>query len=53
MGFQKSDVDDLCINTIRVLSADVVNKANSGHPGKLISYIAAEVWAFVQEPPWD
>jgi len=25
--------DELCINTIRVLSADVVQKANSGHPG--------------------
>jgi transketolase len=25
--------DDLCINTIRVLSAECVEKANSGHPG--------------------
>lgn len=25
--------DELCINTIRVLSADIVQKANSGHPG--------------------
>jgi len=25
--------DTLCINTLRVLSADVVQKANSGHPG--------------------
>ena len=26
-------IDDLCINTIRVLSAECVEKANSGHPG--------------------
>ncbi len=28
-----SVIDDLCINTIRMLSADAVQKANSGHPG--------------------
>ncbi|KAF8575557.1 putative transketolase [Ramaria rubella] len=33
MPFQKLDTDELCINTIRTLAADVVNKANSGHPG--------------------
>jgi len=27
------DVDELCINTIRMLSADAVQKANSGHAG--------------------
>lgn len=26
-------IDELCINTIRFLSADAVQKANSGHPG--------------------
>ena len=26
-------LDDLCVNTIRVLSAECVEKANSGHPG--------------------
>ncbi|NLL90296.1 MAG: transketolase [Dehalococcoidales bacterium] len=26
-------IDELCINTIRVLSMDAVQKANSGHPG--------------------
>jgi transketolase len=26
-------LDDLCINTIRILSADAVQAANSGHPG--------------------
>jgi transketolase len=29
----KSDLDQLCINTIRTLSLDAVQKANSGHPG--------------------
>ena len=28
-----SDIDLLCINTIRTLSIDAVQKANSGHPG--------------------
>lgn len=33
--FQMTDnrLDQLCINTIRVLSMDAVQKANSGHPG--------------------
>lgn len=28
-----TDLDNLCINTIRFLSVDAVQKANSGHPG--------------------
>ncbi len=28
-----TDLDELCINTIRFLSVDAVQKANSGHPG--------------------
>ncbi|KAK8887554.1 hypothetical protein M9Y10_038603 [Tritrichomonas musculus] len=28
-----SDIDTLCVNTIRVLSADMIQKAKSGHPG--------------------
>mmetsp|Transcript_21248 Transcript_21248/g.27140 ORF Transcript_21248/g.27140 Transcript_21248/m.27140 type:complete len:125 (+) Transcript_21248:129-503(+) len=28
-----SDIDQLAVNTVRVLSADIVEKANSGHPG--------------------
>jgi transketolase len=27
------EIDSLCINTVRILSADAVQKANSGHPG--------------------
>lgn len=30
---QQNNIDELAINTIRVLSADAVQKANSGHPG--------------------
>jgi len=30
---KKIDLDQLCINTIRTLSLDAVQKANSGHPG--------------------
>ena len=29
----KTDLDQLCINTIRTLSLDAIQKANSGHPG--------------------
>ena len=28
-----NSLDQLCINTIRFLSVDAVQKANSGHPG--------------------
>src|SRR3712207_5791145 len=30
---ERGDLDLLCINTIRTLSMDAVQKANSGHPG--------------------
>jgi transketolase len=32
-GLTPSALDDLCVNTIRFLSVDAVQKANSGHPG--------------------
>jgi transketolase len=28
-----SDLDQQCVNSIRVLAMDAVQKANSGHPG--------------------
>ncbi len=28
-----SELDNLCVNTIRLLGVDMINKANSGHPG--------------------
>ena len=34
MGYAMSDaIDQLCINTLRFLALDAVQKANSGHPG--------------------
>lgn len=36
MSYEPQSVDETAINTIRVLAADVVAGANSGHPGKLI-----------------
>ncbi len=30
---EKMDLDQMCVNTIRFLSVDAVQKANSGHPG--------------------
>jgi len=31
--YPAGDIDELCINTIRMLAVDAVQKANSGHPG--------------------
>ena len=33
MSHSGRDLDNLCINTIRILAADAVEKAKSGHPG--------------------
>jgi transketolase len=40
------DIDQLAINTIRTLSMDAVQKANSGHPGTPMSMapVAYELW---------
>lgn len=35
------DLDNLSVNTIRVLAADIVQKANSGHPGMPMGMAAA------------
>src|SRR4030042_3673896 len=53
------DLDELCINTIRMLSIDMVQEANSGHPGMPMGAapMAYVLWTqFLkhnpQNPPW-
>src|ERR1700712_3290150 len=40
------DIDTLCIDTIRTLAIDAVQKANSGHPGApmALAPVAYELW---------
>ena len=51
-----SQLDQLCINTIRMLSADGVQKANSGHPGMPMgaAAMAYVLWTrFLRHNPKD
>src|SRR5262245_25329729 len=43
---KRADIDELCINTIRTLSMDAIQKANSGHPGTPMSMapLAYALW---------
>jgi transketolase len=50
------DIDQLCINTIRTLSIDAIQKANSGHPGTpmALAPIAYVLWQrFLRFDPKD
>ena len=54
-----ADIDQLCINTIRTLSIDAIQKANSGHPGTpmALAPVAYTLWQrFLrfdpEEPIW-
>ncbi|MGB6756870.1 MAG: transketolase [Xanthobacteraceae bacterium] len=58
-GLTSQELDDLAINTIRTLSIDAVQQANSGHPGTpmalapLVYVIWNEVMRFdPQDPIW-
>jgi len=55
-----SDVENLTVNAIRVLSADAIQKANSGHPGLPLGSapMAYELWANhmchnPKDPEWE
>jgi len=47
MGIVMSNIDELSVNAIRVLSADAIQKAKSGHPGLPLGAapMAYELWA--------
>src|SRR5438874_11785979 len=52
----RSSIDELCINTIRTLSMDAVQQANSGHPGTpmALAPVAYTVWQkFLRFDPED
>ena len=51
-----TDIDKLCINTIRTLSIDAIQKANSGHPGTPMAMapVAYTLWQrFLRFDPSD
>jgi transketolase len=53
---KKPNIDELCINTIRMLAADAVQKANSGHPGMPMgdAAMAYVLWTkFLKHNPKD
>jgi transketolase len=52
----RTDIDQLCINTIRTLSIDAIQKANSGHPGTpmALAPVAYVLWQrFLRFDPKD
>lgn len=56
MEFRGRDLDRLCINTIRTLAMDAVQKANSGHPGAPMGLAPAAyiLWTrFLKHNPRD
>jgi transketolase len=51
-----TDIDTLCINTVRTLSIDAIQKANSGHPGTPMAMapVAYTLWQrFLRFDPSD
>ncbi|HEY7121075.1 MAG TPA: transketolase, partial [Solirubrobacterales bacterium] len=56
---RQTDIDEVCINTIRTLSMDAIQKANSGHPGTpmALAPLAYTLWQRYlrfdpQDPIW-
>jgi transketolase len=53
---RSTDIDQLCVNTIRTLSIDAIQKANSGHPGTpmALAPLAYALWQrFLRFDPAD
>jgi transketolase len=53
---RRTEIDQLCINTIRTLSIDAIQKANSGHPGTpmALAPVAYVLWQrFLRFDPQD
>jgi transketolase len=53
---RRTDIDQLCIDTIRTLSIDAIQKANSGHPGTpmALAPVAYVLWQrFLRFDPQD
>jgi transketolase len=51
-----ADLDTVCVNTIRTLSIDAIQKANSGHPGTVMAMapVAYTLWQrFLRFDPAD
>jgi transketolase, bacterial and yeast len=56
MGTSERDIDQVCIDTIRTLSIDAIQKANSGHPGTPMAMapVAYTLWQrFLRFDPAD
>ncbi len=56
MSLDYMSLDELCINTIRTLSIDMVHRANSGHPGAPLgcAALAYTLWTrFLKHDPSD
>src|SRR3954449_5549425 len=56
MAADDRDIDQLCIDTIRTLSIDAIQKANSGHPGTpmALAPVAYTLWQrFLRFDPAD
>ncbi len=56
MAANERDIDQLCIDTIRTLSIDAIQKANSGHPGTpmALAPLAYTLWQrFLRFDPAD